>query len=254
MDKTLFFICLINLSFPLFGQVDTINITSETTNHRFNKFSVKDYILPSVLIGYGLIAIENDYLKLINVEIRNELQENIDRRLTVDDYAQFVPALSVYSLNLFGIKSKNDIEKRSIILGTSTLVMVGTVRTLKSLTKVERPDKSSKNSFPSGHTATAFAGAEFLWHEYRDVSHWYGITGYAIAIGTGFFRIYNARHWLSDVAMGAGIGILSTKCAYLIQPYISRKLFDKRSHIQVMLSPTLQNNILGMGLNLGITF
>jgi hypothetical protein len=71
------------------------------------------------------------------------------------------------------------------------------------MTRIERPDGSSYN--PSlGHTANAFASAEFLWQEYKDVI-WYGISGYIIASGTGVLRIYNNRHWLTDVAAGAGI-------------------------------------------------
>lgn len=67
-------------------------------------------------------------------------------------------------------------------------------------------------------------GAEFLWQEYKDVSIWYGIAGYTIAAGTGIFRIYNNKHWVGDVAFGAGLGILSTKVAYWIYPYIEQKI------------------------------
>jgi membrane-associated phospholipid phosphatase len=56
------------------------------------------------------------------------------------------------------------------------------------------------------------------WQEYKDVSIWYGISGYVVATGTGFFRMYNDRHWLTDVAAGAGIGILCTKTAYWLYP------------------------------------
>jgi membrane-associated phospholipid phosphatase len=66
--------------------------------------------------------------------------------------------------------------------------MSGSVLGLKSLAKVERPDGSANNSFPSGHTATAFCGAEFLWQEYKDVNILYGISGYVVAAGTGFLE------------------------------------------------------------------
>ena len=83
--------------------------------------------------------------------------------------------------------------------------MSASVFALKNITKVERPDGSSNNSFPSGHTATAFAGAECMYREYKDQSIWYGIEGYAVATATGLFRMYNDRHWLTDVVAGAGI-------------------------------------------------
>lgn len=75
---------------------------------------------------------------------------------------------------------------KTCVVGTD-LIMSGTVLGLKSITKIERPDGSSKNLFPFGHTATAFAGAEFLWQEYKDKSIWYGIAGYSVATGTGIF-------------------------------------------------------------------
>lgn len=109
---------------------------------------------------------------------------------------------------------------RSVILATSTIITIGCVFALKSLTKVERPDGPSNNSFPSGHTTIAFAGAEFLYQEYKDKSIWYGVAGYAVAVGTGIFRMYNNRHWLTDVAARVGIGILSTKISYWMNPYI----------------------------------
>ena len=99
---------------------------------------------------------------------------------------------------------------------------------LKKITHIQRPDGSSYESFPSGHTAEAFASAEFLRQEYKDVSPWYGIAGYAAATATGALRIYNNKHWLSDVVAGAGIGIASTKLAYWIYPAIKRKFFKNK--------------------------
>lgn len=208
-------------------QNDSIAKIDSTSNHL--KFNYKQLIIPTVLTGYGIIGLESHQLLSFNSQIKEEVSEHIDEKLTIDDFSQYTPAASVYALNAFGVKGKNNIRDRSVIFVTSYVIMASTVLSIKSIAKVERPDGSSKNSFPSGHTATAFAGAEFLWKEYKDKSIWYGIAGYAVATGTGLFRIYNNRHWLTDVAAGAGIGILSTKLAYWMNPYITKKLFKSSS-------------------------
>jgi membrane-associated phospholipid phosphatase len=204
---------------------DTIVVNDSVKNLKFN---YKQLIIPTALIGYGLIGIESDQIKNFNSEVQEEVTEHIDDKITIDDFAQYAPAAAVYALNAFGDKGKNNLRDRSIILASSYLMMSVTVLALKSTTKVERPDGSSNNSFPSGHTATAFAGAEFLWQEYKDKSIWYGISGYLVAAGTGAFRIVNNRHWFTDVAAGAGIGILSTKAAYWMYPFLNKKVFTKK--------------------------
>ena len=212
------------------------------------KFNKKQLIIPAVCLTYGIVALDSDFLKDLNIEIRNELKENIDKKFTLDDISQYTPAVSVYVLNNIGVKGKNNLKDRSIILATSYIIMSGTTIGLKSWTKVERPDGSSNNSFPSGHTATAFSGAEFLWQEYKDVNIWYGISGYIVATGTGFLRIYNDRHWLSDVVMGAGIGILSTKVSYWIFPYVQNKLFRSHKNTTAAVAPFYNGKQLGLGL------
>lgn len=213
------------------------------------KFNYKQLIIPTSLMAYGIIGIESDGLKLINSGIKEEVNENIDKKITIDDFSQYAPALSVYALNLGGIKGKNNLRDRSIILGTSYLLIGTSVNALKNITKIERPDHSGFNSFPSGHTATAFAGAEFLWQEYKDVSIWYGVSGYFVATGTGVFRIYNDKHWLTDVAMGAGIGILSTKIAYCLFPYIDNHIFKSKKNINsAMVAPFYNGNQMGLGM------
>ena len=178
------------------------------------KFKPLQLIVPGTLIGVGIIGLESDWLKFQNREIRDELQENIDHRLTIDDFTQYAPMAATYGLNLCGIKGKHGYGDLTIILGTAYALMGTTVYAMKNITKVERPDGSARNSFPSGHTATAFMGAELLRREYWDVSPWIGVAGYTVAAGTGFFRMYNNRHWLTDVIAGAGIGILSVQAAY----------------------------------------
>ncbi len=175
-----------------------------------------------------------------------ELQENAGHRIAIDDLSQYAPAAAIYGLGLLGVKGRHDAMDRTIILGTAYVLMGLSVNTLKTVTKVERPDGSSRNSFPSGHTATAFMGAELLRREYWDVSPWIGVAGYAVAAGTGFFRMYNNRHWLTDVIAGAGIGILSAEAAYWLYPTVARTFFRKRYAKNVRLSPYASSREKGL--------
>ena len=223
---------------------DTIAVQDTVPNLKFN---YKQLIIPGVLLGYGFIGLESDQLKSYNSEIKEEVNEDIDHKVSIDDFSQWAPAASVYALNAFGVKGKNNLKDRSIILASSYLMMSASVFALKNITKIERPDGSSNNSFPSGHTATAFAGAEFMYQEYKDQSIWYGIAAYAVATGTGLFRMYNDRHWLTDVVAGAGIGILSTKAAYWIYPYLQNKVFKspKENKTTSMIMPFYNGKELG---------
>ncbi|MCG9792367.1 phosphatase PAP2 family protein [Flavobacterium algicola] len=250
MKKQLFYTAYMLYTFSYYAHAQQILIKDSIVFKKEKNitFNYKQLILPVSLMAYGVIGIESDAIKTINSGIREEVVEDIDKKITIDDFSQYAPAFSVYALNNLGIKGKNNLRDRSIILATSYLLMTSIVLPLKSVSNIKRPDGSSDNSFPSGHTATAFAGAEFLWQEYKDVSIWYGISGYVVAAGTGAFRMYNNRHWLTDVTMGAGIGILSTKIAYWTFPYVN-KLFQKRnSENSGMISPFYNGKQMGIGL------
>lgn len=242
------FLCSI-LGFSQSVKVDTLKQNDTIKLNNDLKFKYKSLIIPAALITYGAIGIESDALKSFNSEIKEEINEHIDSKFTIDDISQYAPFASVYALNLFGVEGKHNFKDRTIILGTAYILMGTSVNGLKKNTRVERPDGSSRNSFPSGHTATAFMGAEFLYQEYKDVSIWYGVTGYIVATGTGLFRMYNDRHWLTDVAAGAGIGILSTKIAYWLHPILKEKLFKNKDSFDGVVAPFYNGSEYGMSMS-----
>ncbi|MGH2667088.1 phosphatase PAP2 family protein [Flavobacterium sp.] len=213
------------------------------------KINYKQIIIPAALITYGVVGLESHQLLFFNTELKEEIKEHIDEKLTVDDFSQYVPLVSIYAIDALGIKSKNTFKDKAIISATSYLIMGLAVNTLKKVSVVERPDGTSFNSFPSGHTATAFMGAELMNQEYKDISIWYSLSGYAIATGTGLFRMYNNRHWLTDVAAGAGIGILSAKMAYWLYPTVSKLFYNnKSSNHKTSFLPFYDGKKAGFGL------
>jgi membrane-associated phospholipid phosphatase len=153
--------------------------------------------------------------------------------------------VAVYGLNFAGIHGAHNFLDRTMIYLLSDVIMNLTVTTLKHITHEQRPNGDDHLSFPSGHTAEAFASAEFLMQEYKNVSVWYGIGGYAVATSVAYLRMYNNKHWLSDVVAGAGFGILSTRLAYILYPKIKR-IFSHAPVPNSVLTPCYQNNSLGI--------
>ncbi len=213
---------------------------------------IKSLFIPAGLITYGFIALGNNGLKKINNNTKLEIREDHPAFITkADNYLQFVPAAAVYGLTAMGIKGKHNFRDRSMIYLMSNIILNTTVFSVKKLSHQLRPDGFGYTSFPSGHTAEAFASAEFMRQEYKDVSAWYGIAGYAVATATGVIRLYNNKHWVSDVVAGAGFGILSTKLAYWIYPSVKRKFF-KNKPMNTMVMPYYQTG--GGGLVLVYNF
>lgn len=183
------------------------------TNTRAFKISA----VPIILIGGGLYTFK-DSGPLNRKSIHDIRQRYLpDFRNRMDDYLQYGPIAAVYALNALGVKGKHTPQRATVSLGLSILLSSSIVHITKSVTKIERPDGSAKNSFPSGHTAMAFVAATFLHKEFGQYrSPVYSILGYSTATTIGIFRYLNDRHWVSDVLTGAGVGIISTELSYLL--------------------------------------
>jgi membrane-associated phospholipid phosphatase len=211
-----------------------LNLYAQTDST--SKCSINDYIAPAVLVAYGTIAISNKNVKAIDLDVKEAIQGT--GHTTIDNYLPFVPSLSVYVLKLNGVKSKSNFNDYTIKAGISYVINTAIVHTLKKSTQILRPDGSTNNSFPSGHTSSAFVSAELLHQEYGQQSVWYSLAGYTIATATGYLRIYNNRHWFSDVVMGAGLGMLTTKFTYWAYPTIKKWVNKKDKDVAFLIAPT----------------
>ena len=140
-----------------------------------------------------------------------------DFKTGIDDYTQFFGPAMVVGLKLGGYEGRSDWPRLLASAAMSYATMAILVNGIKYTAKEMRPDGSSANSWPSGHTATAFVGATLLHKEYGLTrSPWWSVAGYGVATATGVMRVLNNRHWISDVMSGAGIGILSGELGYAL--------------------------------------
>ena len=146
-----------------------------------------------------------------------------------DDYLQYAPAALTLGLKACGYESRSGWGRMIVSDAFSAAIMAGAVNGLKYSVGRLRPDGSRRNSFPSGHTATAFMTATMLHKEYGWRSPWFSIGGYTAAAVTGISRILNNRHWLSDVIAGGAIGIGSVHLGYFITDCIFKEkgLYDR---------------------------
>ena len=150
----------------------------------------------------------------------NHLRGNSPVR--VDDYLQYAPFLwFVGGAEIPGVHHRHNFRDRLLIGATAYAVMGATVNAVKYSIGELRPDHSARNSFPSGHTATAVMGAELVRTEYGNRL---GFFAYAGALTVGVLRMYNNRHWFNDVLGGAAFGFAATRIALWLLPYEQRLL------------------------------
>ena len=224
------------------------SVTGDSLNYAVKpKFR---WVFPALLITTGTIAAldkDADESIISNYEVWEERNEKfINFSTRTDDYMQHIPAATAFVLSLSGVEGRNDLPNQAALYLKSELLMLVTVYAVKYSFQEKRPDTGTKNSFPSGHTAQAFMAATFLSKEYGQKSVWYSIGAYTMASTVGVFRMLNNRHWISDVLVGAGIGILSTNVVYATHQY----KWGKRKPLALSIHPYGFSGSYGVHLTL----
>jgi hypothetical protein len=156
---------------------------------------------------------------------------------------------------LFGLVTDNRQAKLMAFDVAEGLIITNLVfvEPLKAITGRDRPNTGNGpydwfaggKSFPSGHTATAFSLAAGV-SMYADDSLWVAIPAYTLATGVGFSRIRADAHFLSDVFVGAVIGVVSTRTVIgLERQRIERQ---RAAAPQLVLAPLVEPDARGVQL------
>ncbi|WP_297068293.1 phosphatase PAP2 family protein [uncultured Duncaniella sp.] len=229
------------------------NYSTDMHQSECHKFNAMNLILPGAMMTVGVFGIKNKAFRKLNTEIKNGM-DNLrgGHFFHADDYIQYFPAVAYLTLGSVGIKSKHSIKERVAVEATAYMTMAALTNAGKYAFNEKRPDSNAKNSFPSGHTATVFTGAELIREEY---GLGFGIGAYSIAVGVAFLRLYNGRHWLNDVIAGAGVGILSARIGcWMLQLYRQWFKWDNSSSNIIAISPGYDYKESTFSVNLAYTF
>lgn len=225
---------------------DSIRQKMSIVNYKFNP---KSLILPASLITVGAIGTAIDGMNDFHLFSRKDSVKQIH----VDDYLEWGMLGWVFVCDLMGKEKHNFVDQFFLLAlaeGMNGLMTQG----IKKWVNETRPD-GTPYSFPSGHTANAFLGAHLAYKEFKDSSPVLAWSGYVIATFVAGSRLYNNRHWVSDVVAGAGFGILSVELSYLIyfpiRNAIARKV-NLKANKQLVVAPTL--NEKGGGIYFSLIF
>lgn len=190
-------------------------------------FNYRQLIVPTALLAAGVTYV------FVGEKFKHSFNSTYcytsfgGHKTNADSYLQFLPGAGYLTLGFIpGVKHRSDFRERLMAGVSAYVVNFAACEIFKFAFHERRPDTGRHDSFPSGHTARAFTGAELMRIEYGNLV---GLSGYAVAIAVGALRVWNNRHWINDVVGGSAIGILSARLGYWLLPW-ERRVFglDKK--------------------------
>lgn len=220
---------LILLILIVFFTLNTTHAQQNDTVRRRRMFTQS--ILPVTLITVGSLISGSNFEKNLQTNLRNAVVNEFV--LHIDDYLQYAPVAELYIADVAGVKSKNHWFNQTKYLLISNILTASITHGLKFAAGKTRPN-GGRHSFPSGHTTFAFTNATVVYNEFIDSSPALAYSGYLFSTTTGVFRMVNNKHWLSDVMVGAGIGILVTNLVYYFKPLKNFNPFKKAKDIALI--------------------
>jgi len=196
--------------------------------------------IPIGLMTVGIILNNTSFENDRQLDLRRNLREGFSS--TLDDIFQFTPIGQMYLGDILGFQAQNHWFDQTKYLLFSNILSASLTFSLKRIINKDRPD-GGQFAFPSGHTTAAFTNAGVFYYEFKDHSPFLSLSSFLFAGGTGTLRMLNNRHWLSDVLMGAGIGLFSVQLIYHLKPFKNFNPFKKKN--KVLLIPNISGDELG---------
>jgi membrane-associated phospholipid phosphatase len=161
--------------------------------------------------GLALASHQGDNRVARNAAKENTFEDVFDGGARIGSgMAQIGAAFGAYAIGRFSGNDKLAAVGRDLVRAQvfNTVLTQG----IKFAAQRERPDGSDKYSFPSGHASTAFATATVLQRYYGLKV---GLPAYAMATYVATSRLTENKHYLSDVAFGAAIGVIAGRTSTL---------------------------------------
>jgi membrane-associated phospholipid phosphatase len=216
------------------------------------KSTWKGYLTTAAVVGTGFILFNNDEIITKNISSNYSKSNNaIAETFMLFGDKYFMGSVYIASYVTSVLTDDVRLRKTSLLAIESALFSAAITQSLKFLIHRHRPEdgdgayvndgpslKTEQLSFPSGHPTFVFSTAKIINECYPEKKYLPFIT-YPIATMTALSRIYDKKHWASDVLTGAAIG-------YFTASIIMNRYSDKKTEIYPIV---VDKYTFGLGLN-----
>jgi membrane-associated phospholipid phosphatase len=150
----------------------------------------------------------------------------IEGATPLDVSLKWTPLTLLLISDAVNLKTKNSFKQHALHVIIAEAILNATMLPVKRVVNRERPNGHPR-SFPSGHATTSFLSSQILYEELKESNPALSYSGYAISFVTCLLRLYHNKHWFSDVATGALLGIFSAKLSGKLINRITQKQTKK---------------------------
>lgn len=172
------------------------------------------YISVPLIVTGSLVEMKKEPFR----SLRNEYVPSFHHGY--DDYLQYVPIFALVGMKAAGVESRSSWGRMLTSDAFSAALMATTVNVMKLVIDSRRPDGTALNSFPSGHSATAFMAATMFHKEYGVRSPWYSIGAY-LGLYMGFTMMPHHISLSPEINFNTSTGsTVGVEGAYYITPYV----------------------------------